>query len=60
MDDDWSRFKKPFHLRCYEVLRSNNMDKALNALVSTTRSCTANFILGHSPQRALDVELAQD
>ena len=56
--DDWSRLKKPFHLRCYEVLKSRNMDGALNALTGTYRSCTANFILGHSPQRAVSVELA--
>ena len=22
--DDWSRFHKPFHVRCYEILRSKN------------------------------------
>ncbi len=60
MDDDWARLKKPFHLRCYEVLRSNNMDTALSALAGTPRSCTANFILGHSPQSVVDIELAPD
>ena len=59
-DDDWSRFEKPFHLRCYEVLRSKNMEEALHALVGTPRSCTANFILGHAPSRAIDIELAPD
>ena len=58
--DDWARFKKPFHLRCYEVLRSRNMDDALNTLTSTPRSCTANFIVGHSPRRVVNVELAPD
>jgi len=59
-DDDWSRFEKPFHLRCYEVLRSKNMEEALHALAGTPRSCTANFILGHAPSRAIDIELAPD
>ena len=59
-NDDWARLQKPFHLRCYEILRSKNMDKALGTLTSTARSCTANFIVGHSPQRVVDVELAPD
>ncbi|SVC86241.1 uncharacterized protein METZ01_LOCUS339095, partial [marine metagenome] len=58
--DDWTRFEKPFHLRCYEVLRSKSMDGALGVLTITPRSCTANFIVGHSPQRVVDVELAPD
>ena len=58
--DDWTRFEKPFHLRCYEVLRSISMDGALGVLTITPRSCTANFIVGHSPQRVVDVELAPD
>ena len=60
LDDDWTRFEKPFHLRCYNVLRSTNMDSALESLSCTPRSCTANFIIGHSPQRAIDVELAPE
>ena len=58
--DDWSRFQKPFHLRCYEVLRSKNIEKTLDALAGTPRSCTANFILGHASSRAIDIELAPD
>ena len=58
--DDWSRFQKPFHLRCYEVLRSKNIEEALGALAETPRSCTANFILGHASSRAVDIELAPD
>ena len=59
-DDDWSRFQKPFHLRCYEVLRSKNIEEALGVLAGTPRSCTANFILGHASSRAVDIELAPD
>ena len=58
--DDWARLKKPFHLRCYEVLKSRSMDEALGSLTSSTRSCTANFIVGHSPARVVNVELAPD
>ena len=58
--DDWTRLKKPFHLRCYEVLRSRNMDEALGLLTDTPRSCTANFIIGHEPLRVVNIELAPD
>ena len=58
--DDWARLQKPFHLRCYEILRSKSMDEALTTLTGTPRSCTANFILGHAPQRMVNVELAPD
>ena len=59
-DDDFTRFEKPFHLRCYEVLRSKNMEEALGVLVNSPRSCTANFIIGHGPLRVVNVELAPD
>ena len=58
--DDWSRFYKPFHVRCYEVLRSKSLNKAINALTNTPRSCTANFLIGHSSQGAIDIELAPE
>jgi len=58
--DDWSRLQKPFHLRCFEVLRSENMDEALSILTSTPRSCTSNIIVGHGPKRAVNIELAPD
>ena len=59
-DDDWTRFEKPFHLRCYEVLRAYKMDKALSSLTETPRSCTTNFIVGHAPRRVVNIELAPD
>jgi isopenicillin-N N-acyltransferase-like protein len=58
--DDWARLQKPFHLRCYEALRSKNMDGSLKALIDTPRSCTANFIVGHAPNEVVNIELAPD
>jgi len=58
--DDWSRFHKPFHVRCYEILRSKSLNEALNVLTDTPRSCTANFLLGHTDQGAIDIELAPE
>ena len=39
---------KPFHVRCYEVLQSSNLNRALNVLKKTKRSCTSNFIIGEA------------
>ena len=36
------------------------METALDSLAGTPRSCTAYFIVGHSPQRVLNIELAPD
>jgi isopenicillin-N N-acyltransferase-like protein len=58
--DNWARFHKPFHLRCYEILRSRTMDDALDVLTDSPRSCTANFIIGGAPHGAVDIELAPD
>ena len=58
--DNWMKLERPFHLRCYDVLKSHNLTSSLNALLGTPRSCTANFIVGHSPNNALNIELAPD
>jgi len=58
--DNWARFQKPFHLRCYEILRSRTMDDALDVLTDSPRSCTANFIVGQVSHGAVDIELAPD
>ena len=52
--DNWARFHKPFHLRCYEILRSRTMDDALDVLTDSPRSCTANFIIGGASHGAVD------
>jgi len=58
--DDWSRFKKPFHLRCFEVLRSTSLENAMEVLTGTPRSCTANFMIGQAQNTVIDIELAPD
>jgi len=58
--DNWTRLEKPFHLRCYETLRSADIGTAMESLAGTPRSCTANFIVGHSPRQVVDMELAPD
>src|SRR5713101_6211850 len=42
--DDWSRLTKPFHVRCWEVLRSNSIRRATSIITEGERPCSANFI----------------
>jgi isopenicillin-N N-acyltransferase-like protein len=59
-DDDWSRLSKPFHLRCYEILRSDDLDRASRVVTDTPRACSSNFLLAQIPDRIVDVEAAPD
>ncbi len=52
--DDWSRLTKPFHVRCWEVLRSNSIRQATSIITEGERPCSANFILGQ--QRTKDAK----
>jgi isopenicillin-N N-acyltransferase-like protein len=58
--DDWSRRETPFHVRCYEILRSRDVDTASAFITSTPRACSTNFVLAQTPDRAVDVEAAPD
>lgn len=57
-DDDSSCLEKPFHVRCYEVLRSQRLEDAVRVVSDGRRACSANFVLGQAPDRAVDVEAA--
>src|SRR6185437_3674252 len=58
--DDWSRLVKPFHVRCYEILRQSSLDAAAAIIVDAKRACSANFVLAAAPDRAVDIEAAPD
>jgi len=61
--DTWSRLKKPFHVRCWEVLASRTLDDALRAVAGSPRSCSSNFLIakaGTSSPEVVDLELAPD
>jgi isopenicillin-N N-acyltransferase like protein len=58
--DDWSRPVKPFHVRCYEVLRSRTFDAAIPIVTDQRRACSTNFVLAQSPDRAVDIEASPD
>ncbi len=61
--DTWSRLKKPFHVRCWEVLAARSLDDALRAVAGSPRSCSSNFLIakaGTSAPEVVDIELAPD
>jgi isopenicillin-N N-acyltransferase like protein len=57
-DDDWARLEMPFHVRCYEILRSSRFETAVRIVTDTPRACSANFVLAQTPDRLMDIEAA--
>lgn len=51
-------FRKPFHVRCAEILGASHFDDALRPVLTTDRPCSANFLLGHADGELLNVEAA--
>jgi isopenicillin-N N-acyltransferase-like protein len=60
--DSWSRLRKPFHVRCWEVLASRTLPDALRAVSGSERACSANFVVGAAGSTAevVDIETAPD
>ncbi len=62
--DDWSRLKKPFHVRCWEALHSKTLEHASGAITDGERSCSANFLLGQQRSegdgKVVDIESAPE
>src|SRR5438309_10737476 len=50
--DHWSRLEKPFHVQCWEILRSKSLDDAIRIVSEGQRSGSANFLLGQ--QKSLE------
>ena len=61
-EDDWSRLGRPFHQRTWDALCSSTLDRAMDAVTSGVRSCSANFLIGKADAdgsgTAVDVETA--
>jgi isopenicillin-N N-acyltransferase-like protein len=55
--DSWSRLRKPFHVRCWEILAARKFDAAANAVSGETRACSANFVLAQAGRRPRIVDL---
>ena len=59
-DDGKQQGRKPFHVRCREVLDADRLDKAAVPITGTKRVCSANFLLGHADGEFLDLETAPE
>ena len=53
-------FRKPFHVRCKEILDAWTFDKALLPVVQTDRCCSTNFLIGHADGEIIDIEATPD
>ena len=61
--DSWARLRKPFHVRCWEVLASRTLKDAVRAVAGTERACSANFVVGVAGAggpEVVDIEAAPD
>jgi isopenicillin-N N-acyltransferase-like protein len=58
--DDWSAMRKPFHVRCWEILRAHRFDDAVAAVLESPRSVAANFLIVGEPDAGIDIEAAPD
>jgi isopenicillin-N N-acyltransferase-like protein len=56
--DNWALLAKPFHVRCWEILRCPDFEQALRVVTEGERSVSANFLIAQAPDRALDLETA--
>ena len=56
--DDWSTLAKPFHVRCYEILRSPDFDRAVAVVTNEDRACSTNFLITQTPDKVVDIEAA--
>lgn len=54
--DGANPYQKPFHMRCREILDAERFDAALSPVVSTRRTCSANFVVGAAGGEVIDCE----
>lgn len=47
--DNWLELNPPFHLRCYQILRSRDLETAVTVITSASRACSANYLIAQTP-----------
>jgi isopenicillin-N N-acyltransferase-like protein len=61
-EDNWERLRKPFHVRCWEILGSRTLSEAISRITRGERSCSANFLIGQQTTlgsgKIVDIESA--
>jgi len=58
--DGKNGLRKPFHVRCAEILDAWRFDKAIEPVVQTDRTCSTNFLIGHADGEIIDIEATPD
>jgi isopenicillin-N N-acyltransferase like protein len=53
-------YRKPFHVRCREVLDAESLEQALPVVSDGPRTCSANFVIGEAGGSIVDVETSPD
>jgi len=59
-NDGRNPYRKPFHMRCREILDADRYDDALRVIVETNRTCSANFVIGAAEGEIIDLETSPD
>jgi isopenicillin-N N-acyltransferase like protein len=59
-EDDWSRLRLPFHVRCHAILRARDIAAATAIVTSASRACSANFLIAQAPDQIVNLEAAPD
>jgi isopenicillin-N N-acyltransferase like protein len=59
-DDGRHRYRKPFHVRCREVLEAETFADAVRPVTDTPRTCSANFVIGSADGEIVDLEASPD
>ncbi|WP_342643817.1 C45 family peptidase [Rhodoligotrophos ferricapiens] len=58
--DGANGIRKPFHVRCKEILDAWRFDQALAPVVQTDRTASSNFLIGHAEGEIIDIEATPD
>ncbi len=58
--DGRNPYSAPFHMRCRQVLDARRFDLALQPIVATRRTCSANFVIGSDQGEIIDFETSPD
>jgi isopenicillin-N N-acyltransferase-like protein len=58
--DGRNPYRKPFHVRCREVLDAETFEQASQPVTDTPRTCSANFVIGAAGGKIADLESSPD
>ncbi|MFN4218249.1 MAG: C45 family autoproteolytic acyltransferase/hydrolase [Candidatus Bipolaricaulia bacterium] len=56
--DNWALLAKPFHVRCWEILRCTDFEQAVRIVTEGERGVSANFLIAQAPNTVIDLETA--